>query len=278
MEDTVSEKRKNLLVPELNRCDCGLRRPSFRRQRHSDCQAAGNLECAGADGNGRWSQRAAYDAYDPALVWIDAQPAERGCVRLQHGGCRPEQGVGSACSVTIEADITPLIANVDGLTFSGTDILAATLASPQFALNDYGSTSFSSAGGLEPADFTPGGVLLQGDAGNLLQLEDATMRAQFNKTGGSNYHLILHPNVLPAVTINVPYNQGGLFYFFGGQRCNLCGHRPKLVDFADHEPPDRVRSDPPGDLSHRQCHAGFIQEFGGDLLYYRVPRNECQRN
>jgi hypothetical protein len=51
-------------------------------------------------------------------------------------------------------------------------------------------------------------VLSQGDAGNLLQLQDATMRAQFNQTGASPYHLILHPNVLPAVTINVPSNEG----------------------------------------------------------------------
>ncbi len=36
------------------------------------------------------------------------------------------------------------------------------------------------------------------------------MRAQFNKTGSSTYHLILHANVLPAVTINVPANQGVL--------------------------------------------------------------------
>lgn len=37
------------------------------------------------------------------------------------------------------------------------------------------------------------------------------MRAQFNKVGAtSNYHLKLHPNVLPAVTINVPRNQGTL--------------------------------------------------------------------
>jgi hypothetical protein len=43
-----------------------------------------------------------------------------------------------------------------------------------------------------------------------LQLEDATMRAQFNKTGSSGYHVILHPNVLPAVTIDVPSNQGTL--------------------------------------------------------------------
>ena len=34
------------------------------------------------------------------------------------------------------------------------------------------------------------------------------MRSQFNQAG--SYHLILHPNVLPAVTINVPSNQGTL--------------------------------------------------------------------
>jgi hypothetical protein len=37
------------------------------------------------------------------------------------------------------------------------------------------------------------------------------MRAQFNQVGTSPYHLILHPNVLPAVTIDVPANQGTLF-------------------------------------------------------------------
>ena len=36
------------------------------------------------------------------------------------------------------------------------------------------------------------------------------MRAQFNKTGSSRYHLKLHANVLPAVTIDVPNNQGVL--------------------------------------------------------------------
>lgn len=124
-------------------------------------------------------------------------------------GANPNSCSGSNCSVTIEVDITPLIVNIDGLTFSGTDVLAATLASPQFALNDYGSTSGATAGAPN-LPRGPGGVLSQDDAGALLQLQDATMRAQFNKTGSSNYHLILHPNVLPAVTINVPNNQGVL--------------------------------------------------------------------
>jgi hypothetical protein len=124
-------------------------------------------------------------------------------------GGDPNNCSGAACSVTIEADVTPIIVNVDGLTFSGADVLAATLASPQFALNDYGSAPAATS---DASNFSrgAGGILSQGDAGNPLQLLDATMRAQFNKTGSSNYHLILHPNVLPAVTINVPNNQGTL--------------------------------------------------------------------
>ncbi len=62
-------------------------------------------------------------------------------------GADPNTCAGSACSATIEADITPIIVNVGGLTFSGEDVLPATLASPQFALNDYGSTPFATAAG-----------------------------------------------------------------------------------------------------------------------------------
>jgi hypothetical protein len=122
-------------------------------------------------------------------------------------GANPSTCSGSACDVTIQADITPVIVNIDGLTFSGNDVLAATLASPQFQVNDYGSTPFATAGAPN-IPRGPGGVLSQLDAGNLLQLEDATMRAQFNKYG--SYHLRLHPNVLAPVTINVPNNQGVL--------------------------------------------------------------------
>jgi len=127
-------------------------------------------------------------------------------------GANPNTCSGSDCSVTIEADIIPLIVNIDGLTFSGNDILAATLASPQFALNDYGTTPFATASSTSTTSVPrgAGGTLSQQDAGYHLQLQDATMRAQFNKTGSSTYHLILHANVLPAVTINVPANQGVL--------------------------------------------------------------------
>ena len=130
-------------------------------------------------------------------------------------GADPNHCSGSGCSVTIEVDITPVIVNIDGLTYNGNDVLAATLASPVFATNDYGRTPAATAAGAFPYPPAlvrgPGGTLSQGDAHVALQLEDATMRAQFNKTGkASNYHLVLHPNILPAVTINVPQNQGVL--------------------------------------------------------------------
>ena len=129
-------------------------------------------------------------------------------------GADPNNCSGNACSVTIETDVTPLVVNIDGLAFNGNDVLAATLASPQFALSDYGSTPAATVPGAFPNEPSrirgKGGTLSQGDAKNQLQLEDATMRAQFNRTGSSGYHLRLHANVLPARTIDVPNNQGFL--------------------------------------------------------------------
>jgi hypothetical protein len=121
---------------------------------------------------------------------------------------------GATCSTTIQADITPIVVHVQGLTFNGSNVLNATLASPQFALNDYGTTHAATAAGSFPNAPAlikgDGGTLSQGDAGNALQLQDATMRAQFNRTGGSAYHLKLTPHVLPTVTIDVPSNEGTL--------------------------------------------------------------------
>jgi hypothetical protein len=117
-------------------------------------------------------------------------------------------------SSTIEVDVYPVRVNVAGLTFDGNNILAGTLASPQFANNDYGSTPAATAAGSFPNAPAlvrgPGGTLSQGDAGNQLQLEDATMRAQFNKTGSSGYHLRLHVNVMPTITLDVPSGAGTL--------------------------------------------------------------------
>lgn len=120
----------------------------------------------------------------------------------------------------VQADITPLNVVVGGRLFSGSDVLAATLGSPLFGTNDYGSTSAATQQGTWPPDPTgvkpfliqgPGGAVSQNDAGNQLQLEDATMRAQFGQTGNSTYHVLLNPNVLAAVTIVVPSSDGILF-------------------------------------------------------------------
>jgi hypothetical protein len=129
-------------------------------------------------------------------------------------GANPNTCTGSACSATVTADIIPLNVVVAGRTFSGQDVLAATLASPQFATNDYGSTPFATAAGAFPNAPAlirgPGGVLSQLDAGLQLQLQDATMRAQFNKTGSSPFHLRLGPVTHDPITIVVPSGKGTL--------------------------------------------------------------------
>ncbi len=188
-----------------------------------------SVPALGASGNPQVISDASLKALTSTLGGAQALPTSRTVAHWWGSTADPNNGVtygynmvgadptacsGSACDVTIEADITPINVNIDGRSFNGTDVLAATLASPQFALNDYGSTPAATAAGAFPAlpqeIRGPGGALSQDDAGNSLQLQDATMRAQFNKTGTSSYHLRLHPNVLPAVTINVPNNQGVL--------------------------------------------------------------------
>src|SRR5260370_9211528 len=119
-------------------------------------------------------------------------------------------------STTVEVDITPVDVNVGGRSYiaSSPAFIQAILDSHMFANNDYGSTPFGSGAGAFPNAHLrirgAGGALSQGDAGNQLELEDATMRAQFNQTGTSGYHVKLHANVLPAVTVDVPSTQGTL--------------------------------------------------------------------
>src|SRR5512133_801377 len=116
-------------------------------------------------------------------------------------GADPYNCSGAGCNVTVETDIIPLNVVVGGMEFDGTDVVAPTLASPQFATNDYGSTPAATNSGFARG---PGGVLSQDDAGIPLQLQDATMRAQFDQTGSSSYHLGLNPTVHAPITIVVP--------------------------------------------------------------------------
>ena len=84
-----------------------------------------------------------------------------------------------------------------------------TLDSPVFARNDYTSTPFvtNSSDGQTNNGFTAGGALSSGNTNN--QLEDATMRSQFNKQGTS-YHVLLSPVVHDPITIVVPSGKGTL--------------------------------------------------------------------
>ena len=123
-------------------------------------------------------------------------------------GADPNNCSGAGCDVTVTVDITPLNVIVAGESFNGTDVVAATLGSPVFALNDYGFTPFATVPGAFPNEpffiQGPGGVLSQNDAGNQLQLQDAIMRAEFNKTGSSSYHLRLNPVVHDSIIMVVP--------------------------------------------------------------------------
>jgi hypothetical protein len=137
-------------------------------------------------------------------------------------GADPNNCSGAECDVTVTVDIIPVNVIVDGESFNGSDVVDATLASPLFALNDYGSAPFATVPGAFPDEpffiQGPGGVLSQNDAGNQLQLQDATMRAQFNKTGSSSYHLRLNPVVRDAITIVVPGPMGLMLQNPGGVR------------------------------------------------------------
>jgi hypothetical protein len=106
-------------------------------------------------------------------------------------------------SATVGVDIIPLNLNVAGQAFNGTDNLGGVLASPLFTTGDYSTTSAASdsSGGKGS-----GGGLSAGNDG--VQLQDATMRAQFNKVG-TGYHLVLDtPIVHDAITIDVPAEHG----------------------------------------------------------------------
>jgi hypothetical protein len=111
------------------------------------------------------------------------------------GNADPRVGHGGG-TTTVPTVIIPLafsFASAGGYTIDGSARVAAVMASPQFQSNDYQSTATAS------------------DSSGV-QLEDATMRSQFDEVGGSPYHLVLgQPTVLPTQTISVPQKQGSAF-------------------------------------------------------------------
>lgn len=137
-------------------------------------------------------------------------------------------------STTITVDITPVNVVIGDRTFSGSDMLAPTLASPVFATDDYTTTPLvtKSTNGKTNNGFTAGGTLSPGNSG--VQLEDATMRSQFNEQG-TGYHVRLDPVVHAPVTIVVPSGTGTLLQtargvVAGDVRYNWWGSRIQNLD------------------------------------------------
>jgi len=118
-------------------------------------------------------------------------------------------------STTVTADIVPVNVVVDGQAFRGTDVVQPVLDSPLFTNQDYTSTPLvtNTLDGTTNHGFTTGGPLSGGNTSN--QLEDATMRSQFDKQG-TGYHLLLRPVVHDPITIVVPRNLGTLLQTPGG--------------------------------------------------------------
>lgn len=112
------------------------------------------------------------------------------------GNGDPRTGPGTT---TVPTEIIPLnFTFSNGQSFNGSDTVNAIENSPVFQNNSYSKVRI-----------TPTGPLQTLSAAGTTQLEDATMRSQFNQVGRSKYHLLLgQPAVLPTQTISVPANQG----------------------------------------------------------------------
>jgi hypothetical protein len=128
-------------------------------------------------------------------------------------GTDPSQG---NASTTIPTVIIPMNFNfrATGVSLNGSDKVAQTVGSPVFHNADIGAAADapgSASAPPQPPD-TPPGVAPDprtiNEPSDVTQLGDAIYRAQFGKTG-SGWHVRLgQPDVAPAVTIDVPKNQG----------------------------------------------------------------------
>jgi hypothetical protein len=113
---------------------------------------------------------------------------------------------------TTATDIVPVRVVFDangGFALDGTSKVAAVKASPLFQSNNYtnvlGYTKLDADGNEVPSG-TPGALTPQTG-----QLEDITMRSQFNKVV-TGYHVLLgQPTVHPTVTLKVPQGKGSAF-------------------------------------------------------------------
>ena len=154
-------------------------------RRHAGDQSAGDrrFSTAGTLDDDFRGTRAADDAHGPALVGLDSRSEQRDHLRLQHGGRGSEHllrlGVLGDGRGRHHADHRQRRrADVQRQRRARCDARLAAVRA---------RTTTARRRSPRPARPTcragPGGLLSQDDAGNSLQLQDATMRAQFNKTG-----------------------------------------------------------------------------------------------
>jgi len=141
-------------------------------------------------------------------------------------------------SSTTPTDIIPVRIVFDannGYALDGTSKAAAVAASPLFTSHDYSTVPGYTVDNGDGYDRNSGtsGKLSKGNSG---QLEDATMRSQFNKVG-TGYHVLLgQPTLHPTITLEVPIGKGsayvshrGIVYglvdssWFSSQMMNILG-------------------------------------------------------
>lgn len=109
----------------------------------------------------------------------------------------------SGRSAGVGVDVVPVNLTIAGRSFSGSDSVAAVLASPLFREGDYSTTAAATnASGASG----PGGSLSPRNED--VQMLDAIMRSEFNKVG-TGYHLVLQrPEVRAPVSLEVPAADG----------------------------------------------------------------------
>jgi hypothetical protein len=121
-------------------------------------------------------------------------------------------------TTTVPTVIIPMNFNFDQSdsavrSLNGSDVVTKTTQSPVFKNADIGKSANATASAPPQPPDTPTGVAPVdarpvSEPSDTTQLGDAIYRAQFHKTG-SAYHVVLgQPGLQPAVTIEVPKNQG----------------------------------------------------------------------
>ena len=165
-------------------------------------------------------------------------------------GANPNTCAGAACSVTIEADITPIVVHVAGRTYDGHNVLAATLASPQFEGNDYGSTTVCDGRRTEYSARARRGPV-PGRRRGASATRGCDNAGAVQQDGSERVSPDPAPERPAAGRHRRAFEPGHTASVRPWRR--VCGHQHQLVELADSEPDHQGRSDTPRDLFDRRC-------------------------